>query len=86
MNNFLKLEPQPDRKPFQIEGEKYGKWFNETRRCFKNPKRYPLEFISWSPPLPGMVPVKYDGFWIWLHPGERIGNESEKNNSTPEPI
>lgn len=58
------LDPQPDMKPFQIEGSQmHGFWHNERRRWRKTGMGPML--ITWKEPSPGMIPSLIDGRWVW---------------------
>ncbi len=59
----LPLDPQPTMIPFQIVGDRSGRWYNERKR-WRRTGRGPM-LISWRPPSPQHVPAQRGEQWVW---------------------
>jgi hypothetical protein len=70
MSDLVRIEPQPDMKPFQIDFQNRGPeyWYNE-RRLYRERGRGPM-FISWKCPFGADgEPTFVDGAWYWKRTG-----------------
>jgi hypothetical protein len=59
----LPLDPQPDMIPFQIVGDRSGRWYNERKR-HRRTGRGPM-LIAWRPPTRQHVPAQHGETWVW---------------------
>lgn len=67
---LVPMRPQPDHKPFQVQGEATGDWFTENRDY---PERGPMMAQRWKPPfVPGDI---LNGREAWAENCDEYGTE-----------
>ena len=74
------LSPQPDHAPFRIGGDTSGNWYNE-RRAYRRGGNYSVMLIHWTPPAPGMIPVRNvttGHKWAWQNRPLCVKTHSEQ--------
>jgi hypothetical protein len=63
--------------PFQIVGDRSGRWYNERTR-YRRTGRGPM-LIAWRPPSRHHVPVQHGEQWVWQNAALRGGEAVPSN-------